>query len=72
MKTINLTTIPFLIVNFLFSIFVTTLMIITFINGDSEWYYYLISIIAFLLSGSIQLAVNLQIYPAGIGMFSLS
>lgn len=48
MKTIFLTTIPFLIVNFLYSIFVTALMIITFVNGDCEWYYYLISIIAFL------------------------
>ena len=48
MKTIILTTIPFLIVNFLYSIFVTALMIITFVNGASEWYIYLISIIAFL------------------------
>lgn len=48
MKTIFLTTIPFLIVNFFYSIFVTALMIITFVNGASEWYIYLISIIAFL------------------------
>ena len=48
MKTIILTTIPFLIVNFLYSIFVTALMIITFVSGDYEWYYCLISIIAFL------------------------
>ena len=52
MKTIILTTIPFLIVNFLYSIFVTALMIITFVNGASEWYIYLISIIAFLFVNS--------------------